>query len=80
MRENIREFGGDPGNVTIFGQSAGAAAVNALMTSPLAKGLFHRAIAHSGSAGNRLRYRDKTVNGLDSNGVRGHPLRPTARR
>ena len=48
VKHNIALFGGDPGNVTIMGQSAGAFSVNALMASPLAKGLFHRAIAHSG--------------------------------
>jgi para-nitrobenzyl esterase len=48
VRRNIAAFGGDPGNVTIAGQSAGAFAVNFLMASPLAKGLFHRAIAQSG--------------------------------
>jgi para-nitrobenzyl esterase len=49
VRENIAKFGGDPKNVTIFGQSAGALDVGLLMTSPLAKGLFHRAIEESGS-------------------------------
>jgi len=49
VRDNISKFGGDPGNVTIFGQSAGAVDVNVLMTSPLAKGLFHRVIAESGT-------------------------------
>src|SRR5450631_2512574 len=48
VRDNIVRFGGDPGNVTLFGQSAGSMDVLALMTSPLAKGLFHRAIAESG--------------------------------
>jgi para-nitrobenzyl esterase len=49
VRDNIAAFGGDPGNVTIFGQSAGAVDVNVLMTSPLAKGLFHKVIAESGT-------------------------------
>lgn len=49
VRRSIRSFGGDPDNVTIFGESAGAAAVNALMASPQARGLFHRAIAESGT-------------------------------
>jgi para-nitrobenzyl esterase len=49
VRENIARFGGDPGNVTIFGQSAGAQNLTILMTSPLAKGLFRRAISESGT-------------------------------
>lgn len=48
VRDNISEFGGDPGNVTIFGQSGGAGKVTTLMGMPPAKGLFHRAIAESG--------------------------------
>lgn len=50
IQENIEAFGGDPGNITIAGQSAGAFSVNYLVLSPLAKGLFHRAIAESGGA------------------------------
>ncbi|GBM59635.1 Neuroligin-4, X-linked [Araneus ventricosus] len=50
IQENIGEFGGDAENVTIFGQGFGAAFVNLLMLSPMAKGLFHRAIMQSGSA------------------------------
>ncbi|WP_157138750.1 carboxylesterase/lipase family protein [Asticcacaulis biprosthecium] len=48
VRDNIAAFGGDPGNVTIFGHSAGAQDVGLLLTSPLAKGLFHKAISQSG--------------------------------
>jgi para-nitrobenzyl esterase len=48
LRDNITSFGGDPGNVTIFGQSGGGGKVIALMAMPAAKGLFHRAIVQSG--------------------------------
>jgi para-nitrobenzyl esterase len=50
VRENIARFGGDPSNVTIFGESAGSQAVSLLMGAPSAKGLFHRAIGQSGSS------------------------------
>ena len=49
VRRNIAAFGGDPGNVTIFGESAGAIMVAALLGSPPAEGLFQRAIAQSGA-------------------------------
>ncbi|MFI9380792.1 carboxylesterase/lipase family protein [Kutzneria sp. NPDC052558] len=47
VRENIEEFGGDPDQVTVFGESAGAGSVAALLAMPAARGLFHRAIAQS---------------------------------
>ena len=50
VRDNIASFGGDPGNVTIFGQSGGGGKVGTLLAMPAAKGLFHRAIAESGAA------------------------------
>lgn len=50
VARNVSQFGGDPHNVTLFGESGGAYCVSALMTSPLARGLFHRAICQSGHA------------------------------
>ena len=78
VRDNIAAFGGDPDNVTIFGQSGGGAKVANLMASPLAEGLFHKAILQSGITtdgffdGVALEYSEKigqkifTILGVDS--------------
>jgi para-nitrobenzyl esterase len=50
IRDNIEAFGGDPSNVTIFGESAGAQSVTEIMATPLSEGLFHKAILQSGAS------------------------------
>lgn len=55
VQKNIQNFGGDPTNVTIFGESGGGKSVCALLASPLARGLFHRAIIQSGGCPSNLR-------------------------
>ena len=62
VQENIENFGGDSQNVTIFGQSAGSMSVCALMASPLAKGLFHKAIGQSAACLNQF---DQDSNGFE---------------
>ena len=62
VQDNIARFGGDAGNVTIFGQSGGGAKVATLMSAPTAKGLFHKAIIESGAPGSvPSTYSDQTV-------------------
>jgi para-nitrobenzyl esterase len=65
VREHATRFGGDPGNVTIFGQSGGGGKVSALLAMPSAKGLFHKAIIQSG-AGVRFAERERTTRLADA--------------
>ncbi|XP_018047829.1 PREDICTED: esterase E4-like [Atta colombica] len=64
VQKNILKFGGDPGNVTIFGESAGGAITHCLALSPLAKGLFHKVIAQSGVASNPWAFHEWTDHGF----------------
>jgi para-nitrobenzyl esterase len=65
VRDHAARFGGDPGNVTIFGQSGGGGKVSALLAMPQAKGLFHKAIVQSGSSV-RFAERERTAQLADA--------------
>ena len=71
VRNNIARFGGDPGNVTIFGESAGALSMSVLQASPLANGLFHRVIGQSGGAFQPMTFRDRMTSYAPSAESRG---------
>jgi para-nitrobenzyl esterase len=64
VHDNIASFGGDPANVTIFGESAGSMDVNTLVAMPMSKGLFARAIAESGAAGDAQSLAETEKNGV----------------
>ena len=73
VRDNIEKFGGDPYNVTIFGESSGGTSVAVLQASPLARGLFHRAIGQSGAPFHPMRHRTQDYTFApsgESNGLR----------
>ena len=68
VQRNIAAFGGNPNNVTIFGFSAGGVSVHSMLASPLARGLFHKAIVHSGgSRDSVLTARPMRADGVDPN-------------
>jgi para-nitrobenzyl esterase len=71
VQRNVAAFGGDPGNVTIFGESAGGMSVHVLLTTPLARGLMHKAIVESG--GGRAGLRDRALKG-DAESAEGRGL------
>jgi para-nitrobenzyl esterase len=79
VRDNIAAFGGDPANVTVFGQSGGGAKIATMMAMPAAKGLFHRAITMSGqqvTASGPINASRRTAAYLDRLGVKPDAMEP----
>ena len=79
VRDNIAAFGGDPANVTVFGQSGGGAKIATMMAMPAAKGVFHRAITMSGqqvTASGPINASRRTAAYLDHLGVQSDALEP----
>jgi len=78
VKDNISAFGGDPGNITVFGESAGAMSIGSLMAVPAARGLFHKGILESGSGDFAISLEDANFNGrlfLETAGIKENDVK-----